>query len=324
VKIVEKLLPQEVIKKKEKAIIDDSPLNDFLKKCDHCEEYFGVFDVEDHQKKCLEHRRFVEQDEKLATSTSRKYIENDLLNDIQLQAVLYVQGVSEKKSQEAYGPLLTRFKFLKLTENELEKTLKFIRLEAPIIIHFRANLLENFIKDGHYKNTFELYPKNLVRVNWEDRMFNKFYHSAKPIERVKYGVLNVVNDPRGIMSCYSYGDSYLVLDNSKVRLRVTFASCDSGSPSAELATCEHYNHVLLTYSDKEIMDIVSVATKKKFCVESDSFRNYKEIQIHGSVLFDRDVYSLVLNSNYKSDARITNFAEEFCKKFNVNFIWMEK
>lgn len=27
------------------------------------------------------------------------------------------------------------------------------------------------------------------------RMFNKIYHSAKPFERVKYGVLNLANDP---------------------------------------------------------------------------------------------------------------------------------
>jgi hypothetical protein len=51
---------------------------------------------------------------------------------------------------------------------------------------------------------------------------------------VKYGVLNIVNDPQGVKSCYMYGHSYLVLKN--VRLRSTFSSRDSGG-MPNLATC---------------------------------------------------------------------------------------
>ena len=41
-------------------------------------------------------------------------------------------------------------------------------------------------------------------------MFNSIYHSAKPFDRVKYGVLNLANDPLGVQSCYGYGDSYFL------------------------------------------------------------------------------------------------------------------
>lgn len=39
-------------------------------------------------------------------------------------------------------------------------------------------------------------------------------------------MLNLANDPSGVSSCYNYGDSYLLLDNS-IRLRTTFASADT-------------------------------------------------------------------------------------------------
>lgn len=29
------------------------------------------------------------------------------------------------------------------------------------------------------------------------------------MDRVKYGVLNIVGDPHGVRCCYSYGDSFL-------------------------------------------------------------------------------------------------------------------
>jgi hypothetical protein len=51
---------------------------------------------------------------------------------------------------------------------------------------------------------------------------------------VKYGVMNITNDPAGVQCCYGYGDSYLVLQN--VRLRATFASQDSASEGAQMAT----------------------------------------------------------------------------------------
>ena len=56
-------------------------------------------------------------------------------------------------------------------------------------------------------------------------MFNKIYAKSDGFERVKYGVLNVINDANGVQCCSQYGDSYLQLKD--VRLRCTFAAKDS-------------------------------------------------------------------------------------------------
>lgn len=49
----------------------------------------------------------------------------------------------------------------------------------------------------------------------EDQLFNKVYtHDCPGHDRVKYGVLNLSNDPAGIRACYGYGNSYFYLENS--------------------------------------------------------------------------------------------------------------
>ncbi len=153
-------------------------------------------------------------------------------------------------------------------------------------------------------------------------MFNSVYHKSKDRDRVKYGVLNIVSDPSGVKACHSYGDSYLVMNNETVRLRTTFASGDSAG-SVELATCENYCHVLNTFNDKELEDLVTVATRKSYCLSSQNIVVYKETQIHGPIMFSRDVSNIVINSLHKSNKKTVSLAEEFSKKFGVNLVWME-
>jgi hypothetical protein len=91
-----------------------------------------------------------------------------------------------------------------------------------------------------FRNQFETHTSGgslsaPMRINWEDRLFGEYYHSATPFERVKYGVLNMVNDPNGVAACRGcYGDSYLLLRD--VRLRCTLTSKDSSSPDAVPST----------------------------------------------------------------------------------------
>jgi len=56
-----------------------------------------------------------------------------------------------------------------------------------------------------------------------------YSHHPLVIFKVKYGVLNIVNDPNGVKCCRQYGDSYLLLSKDTVRLRTTFASEDTSS-----------------------------------------------------------------------------------------------
>jgi hypothetical protein len=42
-------------------------------------------------------------------------------------------------------------------------------------------------------------------------MFDKKYSKATDFERVKYGVINFTNDPKGVGACVGYGQSYFQL-----------------------------------------------------------------------------------------------------------------
>lgn len=101
------------------------------------------------------------------------------------------------------------------------------------------------------------------RVQWEDALFGKVYHSSNGRDRVKYGVLNIVKDTHGIKCCAAYGRSFFVLKN--VKLRTTLANGDTGGGNQELATCLYYCSVLNKYHDNELRSVIECATGiKKF------------------------------------------------------------
>lgn len=53
-------------------------------------------------------------------------------------------------------------------------------------------------------------------------MFNNIFFDASHHERVKYGAVNITNDPKGILSAKGYGKSYLILkDQVKARCTIT-------------------------------------------------------------------------------------------------------
>jgi hypothetical protein len=266
----------------------------------------------------------------MAISEGRKIQSNELVNDMQMRAILFVQSRAEKNSADSYNILLAKFLKLKYSEQVLKQTLRWIRLEAPIIIHFNPQkVLEFFVKDTHYRNQFETkmsggtLDRN-TRIGWEDALFGNIYHNSNDFDRVKYGVLNIVNDPSGVVNCFSYGDSYLVLNNDTCRLRTTFASGDTGGANQNLASCENYCHVLSTYTEQEIKDVVCVAIGKSLCRGSDKINQYKEIQIHGPLMFSRDFNLMVLEKTHQSNKRIVELANIFAQTYpNINVIWKE-
>lgn len=68
----------------------------------------------------------------------------------------YVAKVAKTSSNRAMPALKERYIKLGFPLNYLEETLKYIRDRAPLTINFRLELLDNFIKDGKYKNCFEI------------------------------------------------------------------------------------------------------------------------------------------------------------------------
>lgn len=60
-----------------------------------------------------------------------------------------------------------------------------------------------FLKDTHYRNQFEVKRtrgcQNLnSRELWENNLFDFNYDKALAKDRVKYGVLNYLNNPNGV------------------------------------------------------------------------------------------------------------------------------
>ncbi|KAJ5067237.1 hypothetical protein M0811_13107 [Anaeramoeba ignava] len=224
----------------------------------------------------------------------------------------YVVSQSKPKSEKTYPIVLTRIKGLGYIENELKKTLLYIRDEAPIISQVcSTTVLPKLVKDTHFRNLFEVgtgrgCTDQNARGGWENNLFNNIYKDAKPHERVKYGSLNIVNDPNGVQAAAGYGDSYLVFKN--VRLRTTFASQDT-SANPQLACCEYYTHVLSEYSDAELTALMDVANGYIPWHDSSVISSYKEIQIHGPILLKRDVKAIVISQNPSNE--VCKNAERF-------------
>eukprot|EP00760_Papus_ankaliazontas_P028301 PhM_4_TR3627/c0_g1_i1/m.84077 len=248
-------------------------------------------------------------------------------DEMQLKAVKHIVVSSRPLSDAAWEPLLDRVLKMKFTEAQLKRCLRYIRDEAPIIIHVKLDQndrLEKMLHDTHYRNQFETKSSNgsydanhSQRKSWEDRLFNSVYHDATPFQRPKYGCLNIVRDPQGIKSAYYYGDSYFVL--RLVRLRCSFTDQDSGNSNAELSSCEYYAHVLLRYNDSELKGVMEVANGVKPYLDSSCISNYKEVQFHGELPFDRVLEKVMVNPRHKSDAAMTKRLKAFCEKNNCTY-----
>ena len=82
-------------------------------------------------------------------------------------------------------------------------------------------------------------------------MFDTKYDKAKDFERVKYGVINFTNDPKGVQCAKIYGPSYFLL-KSHVRDRCTFTDKDSSSADASISTLKYGFQVISKMNDNEL------------------------------------------------------------------------
>jgi len=306
-----------------------SSSGDVLERCIHCFKDFPVSELIHHSQNCRggmsgpreRFHGFTPSVHDLSAISSAA-----ILNDTQHKALDYVIKRSAQDSKSVASALLSRVQRLGYSENDLKKTLQWVRSASPIIIHINLDkVLKFLVEDTNYRNRFETSSGSTymeARKSWEDRIFNKAYHSSPPSERVKYGVLNIVGDPRGVRKCaLQYGDSFLQL--KKVRLRTTFASEDTSSSTVKLSCCEHYENVLFSYTDQEIKAIIDVATGKVLFHRSDCISQYKEVQIHGPVSLSENVECIVVNPRHKKDSVTTKLLDRFVEQNKCNLIWMD-
>ncbi|CAJ1358376.1 unnamed protein product, partial [Effrenium voratum] len=149
---------------------------------------------------------------------------------------------------------------------------------------------------------------------------------ATGFHRPKYGVQNVMNDPRGVVKCKQYGDSFLVLKDA--RLRCTFSPEDSANLKADkLAVLDFYGHVLALYDDAELRETIKVATSTESALLGDSEKvgnmKYKEAQVHGEVDLRRHVERLVAHTRHR-DKGEGDRIKAVCKAKGFQFSWMDE
>lgn len=252
-------------------------------------------------------------------------------DELQIEAIRIIVMKSRPANEKAYPSCVELAKRCGFTEDELKRCLRYIRDEAPMIIHVKLDQndrLQKMLNDTHYRNQFEVKmsngsysPDHSSRIGWESQLFDKVYDKATPFQRPKYGVLNIVNSPNGISAANHYGDSYFVLKN--VKLRSSFADQDSGNVnSVTLCSCEYYCHVLSKFSQSEFKAMMQVALGQSAYQDSGCISQYKEVQIHGALPLNECIDRVVVNDRHRGDSNIMKLLEKFCTKNNCTYIFM--
>jgi hypothetical protein len=209
----------------------------------------------------------------------------------QKKAIEYITSKAKALHESQLEPLLERASQMGFEHEKVMAALVYFRNVCQIVIHVKAaHLTDNskLMGDTHYRNQFETRTSGglnnlLVRERWERDLFNGSYDGCKPVHRPKYGVANMVNDPRGIQSAKQYGECFLELSPA-ARRRCTFSGADSGGIQADrLATCQYYAHVLMKdYDDAELSTLLLVANRNPLFMPSETIKHYKEVHIQGS------------------------------------------
>lgn len=106
-------------------------------------------------------------------------------------------------------------------------------------------------------------------------------------------------------------------------------NCDSSAASATVGTADLYAHVMLQYSDAELLGVLDVGGSSADIVRSTSSSSahtalYKEIQVHGLVRMADDIEALVLNGVHVGNADVARLAERFAAKYRVNVIQLDR
>ena len=92
-----------------------------------------------------------------------------------------------------------------------------------------------------------------------------------------------------------------------------------------LGTHTDYLHILSTFSDIELNNVATIA--KSFdkgdlvpsFVSSTKF-SMREAQIHGDIIFDRDIRCCIVSKRHSSDHDLNEKIELFCLKYGIAFV----
>mmetsp|Transcript_120811 Transcript_120811/g.188675 ORF Transcript_120811/g.188675 Transcript_120811/m.188675 type:complete len:895 (-) Transcript_120811:344-3028(-) len=250
------------------------------------------------------------------------------LKPCQKQALRHIRQLARRNHREALPEVKKRVQNMGFEEDKLWMTLAFVRELAPAIIHVDLDhIVDYLLRDTHYRNQFETNSSggcmsHSLRKQWERNLFGAAYDKVEGTDRVKYGVLNVMNDKSGVAPCAQYGESYMVLKD--VRLRITCAPEDSSIVAADrLAVLDYYAHVLNEFTDEELRETIEAANSDvETKGDSKKLQEYKEVQLHGEIALAKHVSAIVVHQKHR-DGDMQSKIEKVCKKHGITMSWMD-
>lgn len=215
-----------------------------------------------------------------------------------------------------------RIQFLKNLDNFFANPSVTRFLEAcQIIAHFPIfDVLKSIvsIKDKYMRNQFEVGTSGghvglEKRKKWEIHLFDSWlYDSFSPHDKVKYGTINWAHSPSGCdqVSRHSYGRSYLVFRDNVKKSRCSYTRFDSSYEKLEipehLATYKYLSNISRYFNIRE-----EIAMSNYLIDNPDGngpeisfmsgIKDYIEVQIHGEILFSRDIEKIAIPKEYNNE-----------------------
>ncbi|KXX71824.1 DUF3626 domain-containing protein [Flammeovirga sp. SJP92] len=241
-----------------------------------------------------------------------------------------------------------------LPKDSYQAYINNVREKAPIALHFHPdrifsgemNVIEGMVQSGIYKNQYETkISAGSVsaftgggRDDWENIVFKGAYHSASPLERPKYGALNLTMTNDGPSP--RFGSCYFLL-KSEVKNRSTFTYGDTYDSPKEIGTIEHFElihsailkdlftrEMTLGERNLSVQDFLNLINEKlsqfsnslALRPASKNLDFYIETQVHGDISLERDVEKVIADLSYKG-TEIEFFFKKLCEKYNIELIW---
>lgn len=186
---------------------------------------------------------------------------------------------------------------------------RYFETEVPLIIHTSVDNIPHYLKDVAYRSLFEVGKgygcvDKKIRASFEAKMFDRAYTEETMVStRPTYGCLNIGRSSQGDqVASHHYGEAFFVLRDETVRWRTTMTIEDSFH-NPDTATLKHCDYLLAQLPDRELQQIIDAARTKNCSKRISADTSYREIQIHGQVLFQRDIVSLNVPKRWNVDER---------------------
>lgn len=238
-------------------------------------------------------------------------------------------GMTERQ-EIFFSSLVQTIKEAERNEKGNDLVAKYLR-KSDVIMHIP---LRDFLtkaveaRDGFLRNIFEIgrgRGSNDIeeRKYWEHKIFlSQDYDNFEPHDKVKYGTVNWARSREGVRQLKGqYGKSYLILSENVKRDRCTYCRYDSSVPSVTgPSKLGNYQTRMVSISKEFTGDeIYSMENKARYFSKSsynevmETAAHYMEVQIHGEVVFARDISKIMIDPYYKGDKEFLNLLQEYFK-----------